>query len=194
MTLEPDQLLREGASRKHLLAESLLDQHYADIHRLALSILHDDAAADDAAQDTFITALRHIDRYEPGTNLRGWLSTITVNLCRDRLRRRNSRQRWGALWLGRQRDPVAQSRHLESRHMRNEANRALWAAVNALDEKHRLPVILRYANDLSIREVAEALRIPEGTVHSRLHHASKKLAAALGGSESETLVMELLND
>lgn len=194
MTLEPDQLLKQDSSRKQLLAESLLDHHFADIHRLALSILHDDDAADDAAQDTFITALRHIDRYEPGTNLRGWLSTITVNLCRDRLRRTKSQQRWSALWLGRQRDPVAHSRHLESRHMRNEANRTLWTAVNALDEKHRLPIILRYANDLTIREVAEVLRIPEGTVHSRLHHASKKLATALGGSESEALVMELLND
>lgn len=194
MTLEPDKLLRQGASGRQLLAESLMDHYFADVHRLALSILHDDDAADDVAQDTFITALRHIDRYEPGTNLRGWLSTITVNLCRDRLRRSNSRQRWSALWMGHQSSPASQSHSLESRHVRKEANTALWSAVNALDEKHRLPVILRYANGLSIREVADILRIPEGTVHSRLHHACKKLATALSGSDTDSLVLELFND
>lgn len=192
--MEPDQLLKQGASDRHLLAESLLEHYFADIHRLALSILHDEDAADDIAQETFITALRRIDRYEPGTNLRGWLSTITVNLCRDRIRRSNARQRWSALWLGAQRLAEPRSRNLESRQVHHEANRALWQAVNSLDEKHRLPIILRYANDLTIRQIAGILHIPEGTVHSRLHNASKKLAATLTNSDSEALVLELFNE
>jgi RNA polymerase sigma-70 factor (ECF subfamily) len=192
--VEPNQLLRTGSADRQLLAESLLDSYFADVHRLALSILRDDDEADDVAQDTFITALRHIDRYDPGTNLRAWLSTIAVNLCRDRLRRRNSRLRWRDLWSREQRSPASPSRNLESLHVRREANAALWASVNALDEKHRLPIILRYANGFSIREVADALHVPEGTVHSRLHHAIKKLASALTGTDSEALMMELFND
>jgi RNA polymerase sigma-70 factor (ECF subfamily) len=192
--VEPDQLLRAGSADRQLLAESLMDSCFADIHRLALSILRDDDEADDVAQDTFITALRHIDRYDPGTNLRAWLSTIAVNLCRDRLRRQKTRLRWRELFIGGHRPPSEKPRHLEARHVRREANAALWASVNALDEKHRLPVILRYANGLSIREVADALQIPEGTVHSRLHHAIKKLASALTNTDSEALVLELFND
>lgn len=194
MALEPEQLLTAGTTDRQSLAESLLDTYFGDIHRLALSILHDEDAADDVAQDTFITALRHIGRYEPGTNLRAWLSTITVNLCRDRLRRRQARQRWGVLWLGAQRQPGNHARDLEAGHVRREANSALWQSVNALDEKHRLPVILRYANGLSIREVADVLNIPEGTVHSRLHHACRKLAATLAVTDSEALVLELFNE
>jgi RNA polymerase sigma-70 factor (ECF subfamily) len=194
MIVEPDQILRAGSSDRQLLAESLLSYHFADMHRLALTILRDDDEADDIAQETLITALRHIDRYDPGTNMRAWLSTIAVNLCRDRLRRQNSRLRWRELFAGSHRPPSDKSHHLEARHVRREANAALWASVNALDEKHRLPIILRYANGFSTREVAETLRIPEGTVHSRLHHAMKKLASALSGPDVEALVMELFND
>jgi RNA polymerase sigma-70 factor (ECF subfamily) len=194
MIVEPDQILRTGSVDRQVLAESLLSYHFADIHRLALTILRDDDEADDIAQETLITALRHIDRYDPGTNLRAWLTTIAVNLCRDRLRRQNSRLRWRELFAGGNRPSSDKGRHPETRHVRREANAALWASVNALDEKHRLPVILRYANGFSTREVAEALRIPEGTVHSRLHHAIKKLATALSGPDVEALVMELFND
>lgn len=190
--VEPDQLLQTGMTDRRLLAESLLDYYFAGIHRLAFSILRDEAEADEVAQDTFIKALRHIDRYDPDTNMRGWLSTIAVNLCRDRLRRQKSRAR--RLWTGAQPQSDGQSRHLEARYVRHEANTALWMSVNALDEKHRLPIVLRYANGLSIREVADVLSIPEGTVHSRLHHACKKLALALSGTDAEALVMELFNE
>ena len=96
--------------------------------------------------------------------------------------------------MGVQRAPVTQSHNLESRHVRHEANYTLWNAVNGLDDKHRLPIILRYANDLTIREIADILRIPEGTVHSRLHNGCKKLAASLAHLDVESLVLELFND
>lgn len=194
ITVEPDQLLRAERTDRQVLAESLLDHYFADVHRLALSILRDEAEADDVTQETFITALRQIGRYDPGTNLRAWLSTIAVNLCRDRIRRNQARSRWRELWSGSQIGSGGPSRNLETRHVRHEAHSALWSAVNALDEKHRLPIVLRYANGLAVREVAAILHIPEGTVHSRLHHACKKLASALSGSEAESLVMELFNE
>lgn len=192
--VEPDQILAIGSNDRRLLAESLLNHHFADIHRLALSILRDEAEADDVAQDTLITALRHIDRYDPGTNIRAWLSTITVNLCRDRLRRNNSRLRWRELFARNQQQPSGASRAIETRHARRETNAALWATVHNLDEKHRLPIILRYANGYSIREVADALQIPEGTVHSRLHHAINKLGVALSDKDLDASVLELFND
>lgn len=192
--MEPDQLLATGSNDRELLAQSLLNYHYADIHRLALSILRDETEADDVAQDVLITALRHINRYDPGTNMRAWLSTITVNLCRDRLRRNNSRLRWHEIFARSQQQPAARSRAMETRQARHETNAALWTTVHALDEKHRLPVILRYANGFSIREVAEILHVPEGTIHSRLHHAIKKLALALSDKNLDASVLEVFNE
>ncbi|MBK7219294.1 MAG: RNA polymerase sigma factor [Candidatus Promineofilum sp.] len=192
--IEPDRLLRQGQVDRQLLAQSLLDHYFAPVHRLALSILADEAEADDVAQETFITALRRLDRYDPQTNLKAWLSTIAVNLSRDRLRRRKARQRWSDLWHGAQRHPGERARDVEDGQLARAATAALWAAVNDLDEKHRLPVILRYANGYAVREIAAVLQVPEGTIHSRLHHACRKLAVALGEPDTTALVMELFND
>ncbi len=194
LVIEPDRLLRQGQVDRQLLAQSLLDHYFAPVHRLALSILADEAEADDVAQETFITALRRLDRYDPQTNLKAWLSTIAVNLSRDRLRRRKARQRWSDLWHGAQRHPGERARDVEDGQLARAATAALWSAVNALDEKHRLPVILRYANGYAVREIAAVLQVPEGTIHSRLHHACRKLAVALGEPDTTALVMELFND
>ena len=194
LVIEPDRLLRQGQVDRQLLAQSLLDHYFAPVHRLALSILADEAEADDVAQETFITALRRLDRYDPQTNLKAWLSTIAVNLSRDKLRRRKARQRWSDLWHGAQRHPGERARDVEDGQLARAATAALWAAVNDLDEKHRLPVILRYANGYAVREIAAVLQVPEGTIHSRLHHACRKLAVALGEPDTTALVMELFND
>jgi RNA polymerase sigma-70 factor (ECF subfamily) len=67
----------------------------------------------------------------------------------------------------------------ESEAIQHEADSALWQAVRALDEKHRIPVILRYYHDLPIDEIAEMLGVPIGTVHSRLNHARERLHTRL---------------
>jgi RNA polymerase sigma-70 factor (ECF subfamily) len=59
--------------------------------------------------------------------------------------------------------------------VQREANRQLWQAVDDLDDKHRLVVILRYVHDLSTAEIADALDISQGTVHSRLFYARRQL-------------------
>jgi RNA polymerase sigma-70 factor, ECF subfamily len=65
--------------------------------------------------------------------------------------------------------------------LEKEGSEYIWAAINALGEKHRIPVILYYVYDLKIREIADILEIPEGTVSSRLHHAILKLENKLKG-------------
>lgn len=156
------------------LAEALISRYYTAIYRLAQSILYDPDDADDAAQETFLRALRAWNSFQPGGNLKAWLSTIAIRLCRDRLRRRQARQRM---------EGVLQALHLasppppspEESLLAQEGSQALWAAVQALDEKHRLPVILRFVQGMSAPEIALALEVPEGTVHSRLHNAVHKL-------------------
>ena len=67
--------------------------------------------------------------------------------------------------------------------MQREADRQLWQAVDALDDKHRLVVILRYVHELSTAEIAAALDISQGTVHSRLFYARQRLQEWLGVPE-----------
>ena len=67
----------------------------------------------------------------------------------------------------------------------NEEEAAVWNELNKLDERHRIVVILRYFQDLSITEISEVLDIHEGTIHSRLHTARERLRHALKSLHGE---------
>ncbi len=156
------------------LAEAIVGQHFDFLYRLALSILHRPGDAADAAQEALVDAVLTIDRYEPGTNLRAWLARIVVNKCYGLLRKRTARQRLRSalrfLYSG-------NSRHgdLSDVLTKQEEVSRLRVALGKLSAKHKVVVSLRYLDGLSIREVAEILDVPEGTVHSRLHYALRTL-------------------
>jgi len=160
-------------------AAGLVREQAAYVRRLALSILNDPAEADDAAQETLIAACRGLAGFRGQAAVRTWVTRITLNVCRSRLRRRRVRQ---ALQDTLQALHLLSGSRLEPEEMaiQNEADRQLWRVIDALDEKHRLPVILRYVQELSVPEIAGILGVNEGTVHSRLHYARQKLQAQLG--------------
>ena len=163
--------------------EHLVHEHYSYIHRLATSILDDPHEADDAAQETFIAASRSLDRFRGEASPRTWLTTITVNGCRGRLRKRKARQSLHsalqALHLA-QPNPVS----MEDAAIQQDAARLLHQAVAALDDKHRLPILLRYVHQLSVPEIAVALKTNPGTIYSRLHYARHTLIARLDTQNS----------
>jgi len=168
--------------------ERLVREHYAYIHRLALTILDDGspdsaADADDAAQETFITAYRSLAGFRGQASLKTWLTAIGVNTCRARLRKRKLRQALQSTLWGLHRSQRMASP--EEAAAQSETYRLLWQAVDGLDEKHRLPVILRYVHELTVPEIAESLGMNEGTVHSRLHYARKTLLDRLGPIQEE---------
>ena len=169
-----DSLLKASQADDTPAIEAIIDEYYEYIYRLTISILQDRDAAEDASQDTFIAAFLNLNHYRRGSNMKAWLSTIAVNNCRDRLRKRKRQQANLEEW-----EFLEAYRHKnfspEEAAIKSESDSSLWALVNNLGEKHRIPIILRYVHDLPIREIAEILRIREGTVHSRLHYAIRKL-------------------
>lgn len=170
-----DDLVRRSSSGDPLAFETLMVENYNLIRRLTGSILYDPAEADEAAQETFIRAAAHVHRLQPGSNLKNWLARIAVNLCRDRLRRRRTRQRLTEMlkaltWQAAQSTPAPEDKLILS-----ERQRAIRSAVDALDDKHRLPILLRYVHEMSVAEIAQVLKLSVGTVHSRLHYGHLKL-------------------
>ncbi|MEW5869318.1 MAG: sigma-70 family RNA polymerase sigma factor [Chloroflexota bacterium] len=169
--------------------EGLVTAYYDYVHRLTLSILDDPGEAEDAAQEAFIAAERALPGYRGQATPKTWLTTIAVNFCRRRLRRRRGRAALQA---------ALQAVHLlaapedgpEQTAIQDEARRELWQAVDALGEKHRLPLILRYVHELSVPEIAASLGLNEGTVHSRLHYARQKLATELGKTHPQAEVRD----
>jgi RNA polymerase sigma-70 factor (ECF subfamily) len=166
------QACRSGDPRA---VEELVRRYQGSVYRVCLSILGDPPEAEDAAQETFISALHGLNGFRGGSAFSTWLYAIAVNACRRSLKRRKrNRSLHSTLALDHpvHADPPSDP---EQTLIRSEVNEALWLAISALDEKHRLPVILRYYHELPVAEIAEILKVNEGTIHSRLFNARERL-------------------
>jgi len=161
-----------------LAIETLVHLFYADVYRLSISILNDNHEAEDVTQETFIAAATGLDRFRGDSKIKTWLFGIAINVCRSRIRKLRSRQMLQSALESlhflrpRQQTPEEAAERTETRNQ-------LQKAIQALDEKHRLPVILHYIHDLTVPEIAATLGVKPGTVYSRLHYARKKLHALL---------------
>jgi RNA polymerase sigma-70 factor (ECF subfamily) len=175
---ELDRLLLSQAVSESEVIEFLLTNCYADLRRLASNILQDPNEAEDAAQETLITAVRKLDNYQPGTNFKAWLYTIAVNICRGYLRKRRVRKNLHSTLKGLF-NLSDSTPSIEEQVLRGEAKAHLWQAVNMLNEKQRLPILLRYLHGLSNQEIAQVIGVHEGTVRSRLHYALRELQKRL---------------
>jgi RNA polymerase sigma-70 factor (ECF subfamily) len=153
--------------------ENFVQTYQQDVYRLALSILDDPSEAEDATQEALLSALRSLDSFHGASSLKTWLYSITVNVCRNRLQRHRRHARLTTI-LG-EILRVQRAPSVEEDAIQNASNEALWRVIRGMDERHRIPVVLRYYHDLSVAEIAHILQIPEGTVHSRLNTARRQL-------------------
>ncbi len=170
-------LERCQAGDEHAI-EKLVYTHQKDVYRLALSILDDPDEAEDGTQETFLAALRALDSFRGDSSFKTWLFSIAINVCRSRLRRRSAREQLSRLLQGLF-HPNEEEGHPERMSLQNAADAELWNAVRTLNEKHRIPVVLRYYHDLPIADIAAILKVPPGTIHSRLNHARGQLRSLL---------------
>jgi RNA polymerase sigma-70 factor, ECF subfamily len=171
-----------------LHAFARLFDHFQDrVYDLAFAILQDHADAEDVLQDTFLRVFEKIDSFRGGSRFETWLVAIAVNACRDRLRRRRLRRfiplaqlspRRLAQLLGFGRDPAAVVAGRQEQE-------SLWDLVDELDDRLRLPLILRYYYGLSCAEVAEALGLTTGTVYGQLSDGRRYLRQRLAAPESQ---------
>ena len=132
-----------------------------------------------------MAALRSLDSYRAEAKLSTWLYSITVNMCRNHIRARQRRERVRSLFE-RLTTPIEDApSQPEDVIIRKQTDFSLFSIVQSLNEKHRLPVILRYYHDCSVAEIAQILDIPEGTVHSRLNTARKKVRNCLESEKNK---------
>lgn len=164
--------------------EELVRRYQGNVYRVCISILGDPPDAEDATQETFIAAIRGLDGFRGGSAFSTWLIAIAVNTCRRQLKQRmRHRSLDSALKLVQSpfADPPLDP---EQTLVRSEVADALWQAVSGLDEKHRLPVFLRYYHELPVAEIARILNVDEGTLHSRLFNARERLRGEMKVRES----------
>lgn len=135
----------------------------------------------DASQEAFVRAWRHIKRFDSQCPFFPWYAAILRNVCRSRMRSR-ARHRTVALTEGHadpsgDADPVLLAE-------RNERRDRLWRTILRLPLPLREILVMSHFQGMSYKQIAEALRIPIGTVMSRLHSARLALRERLVAEES----------
>jgi RNA polymerase sigma-70 factor (ECF subfamily) len=167
--------------------EALFREHWPRAHRAAYLIMHDAAAAEDIAQEAFLSAIRAIDRFDRRRPFGPWLNRIVVNRAIDWARARALRREVGAATAGdaslldRPREPrEAAERAATASTGANPYSDDVVAALAALSPEHRAVVVLRYLLEYTPGEIAGLLGIPRGTVNSRLRRALDQLGSSLG--------------
>lgn len=145
-----------------------------DAYRLAMFILHDPLAAEDAVQEAALLAWDRRRALRASDSADGWFTRILVNVCRDELRRR---ARWPQVVAL---DPEADGTGAGSREPGPPVDHAdLAPALRRLTPDEQGLLALRFGRELTVSEIAGHLRVPEGTVKSRLHSTLQHLRAAL---------------
>ncbi len=167
--------------------EALVLAHQDRCYSIALRMLGDPGAAEEAAQDALVRAYRALGTYEPARirelRLRPWLATIVLNLCRTRLARRRTAGR-EPLSLDLEGstlpEPVATDASASpTAVLDRRAERDEWAALLAgLPPAYRAAVVLRHVDGLSYPDLARALDRPEGTVKAQVHRGLAMLRTA----------------
>ena len=167
--------------------DALVVAHQDRLYTIALRMLGDPRDAEEAAQDALVRAYRALATYEAARirelRVRGWLTTIVLNLCRTRGVRRAAR---GAPAISidddasRSLEPSAPRSQTPSEVAERRAERDRWGARLAeLPLAYRAAVVLRHVDGLSYREAAAALGRPEGTVKAQVHRGIALLRTML---------------
>jgi RNA polymerase sigma-70 factor (ECF subfamily) len=160
--------------------EVLFRRHWPRAYRTALLIVHDHGAAEDIAQEGFLAALRHLDRFDVRRRFGPWLSRIVANRAIDWTRMRSARRETPAAELP---EPAAGAASPTATDREPDELPELLAALAHLTPDHRAVVVLRYVGDLSPGEISRALGIPRGTVNSRLRRGLDQLGTWLSPEE-----------
>ena len=171
--------LRRGAAEAALRGEfeERLTECGSLAFRVALAVVRNAGDAEDVAQEAAMRAYRQFERLRDRSRFRSWLVRITFRLALDHCKSGKRREQREALWSRPERTPIPPN--AEDFVMANQFQSRLDCALGELPEKHRLVLMLSAIEGHSMEEVASLLRIPIGTVKSRLFFARKLLSEKL---------------
>ncbi len=164
--------------------EDIAEKYYDDIFRFCAFQTGSGEAAWDLAQETFLRFIRYVEGYHD-RNLKGYLLTIAMNVCRDYLRKRGLEDRrpleqadWEAVAEGGGPEPPAQS-DPERRAVEADVRHRLMEALAKLPQMQREAILLRYLYDMKYREIGRLTDASVSTVKSRVRQGTDRLQGLL---------------
>jgi len=157
--------------------ESLVTDHAPSLKMYALHFTHDEQDADDLVQDTVLKAITYRDKFQEGTNIKGWLYTIMKNTFIN-----NYRRVLKTSGIITQSEEITPSNLVfsatENRGEKQFIMDDIQEAMGKLSEEYYVPFTM-YFEGYKYQEIATHLRIPIGTIKTRIHVARKLLKKTL---------------
>lgn len=167
-----DDYLKHISQLNSLGIEELVRRYWHDVWQYAYFLTRREHLAEDIAQDTFIRAFRAIDSFRGQSSVKSWLFRIARNTAFNYSKSAFLRKvTLVGLFQDNRRAPSAETEYLNA-----SLTDEIWSVVLRLPRSHREIIILHAHYELSYKELADLLRISEGTVKSRLYRARAKLA------------------
>ena len=140
------------------------------LFHVSFSILHDEQDCADTVQEAILKAYENRHKLREIKYFKTWIVRIVINECYNLLRRK---KRFQAFNDAVRQDDVCLSNYIKEEYI------DLYQAINRLSEKEKICVILYYLEEYSVADIASVLKIPGGTVKSRLSHARRELKGLL---------------
>ena len=168
-TTENFKLIQKAKRRDPEAFTELINLYMKDMYRTAVAILMNDEDAADAIQETILTCWERLSSLRENKFFKTWMTRILINKCHDI---RNKRI-----------EAVDINEHEELAFHEDESNLELKEALEKLDEKYRVPIMMFYGDGYSIKEIAAILDVPVSTIQTRISRGRKRLEQYFEDSE-----------
>lgn len=155
-------------SKKEEQLEHLMNQYGDQLLRLCYLYLKDYHLAEDALQETFLKVYQHLDEFRKESSEKTWMVRIAINTCKNMMRRNHREDTYEDSWLEQIPDQNTVG------HLVNQM--CVLAEIGRLPVKYREVILLHYYQELSTKEIAMILHVPNTTVSCRLKNAKKRLS------------------
>jgi RNA polymerase sigma-70 factor (ECF subfamily) len=160
----------------------LVKRHKEKVRNIVYLTMSNSSFVDDIAQEVFITVYKKLKNFRFESQFTTWLYRITVNKCKDHLRKKNVRRIFMPLQDG---EEVS---HSVTSVEDNDVSKVVMDAVSKLPAKLRIPLMLKDIEGFSYQEIADSLECEMGTVKSRIFRARERLKTILQPMEKELIV------
>lgn len=177
-----DELLEQALAGSHLAFAKLHTIYSRRLYRTIISITRDSQDAEDALQETFLSAYSALHAFEGRSNVYSWLTRIAINSALQILRRRRAHPE---ILFDPQPDPLTEAVFVqledsapnpEQAYDQHQRRIILFRAIRKLSPHLRRPLQMQMRRESSIKEISKVLRISEAAAKTRLHRARLKLS------------------
>ncbi len=185
LSLSDEDLMAKAATDDTKAFTELVRRYQSRVMHLVSRLLNDRIVSEDLAQEVFVRVHLHRRNYRTGSKFSTWLFTIAANLAKNEIRRRKRRKNWTSLDEMQENlqdasmqfaDPKANK---EVDLERAQLSGLVGAAIATLPERYRVALVLRDIDGLAYEEIGQILKIPGGTVRSRINRARLMLKRKL---------------